>query len=184
MCLHCDDPDAGAWEHGGLYKSCLLELDGVFHLFYNAKNHMNWPWIEQTGVAISTDLKQWRRVAQQPVLTVGAPGTYDDLFASDPCVLRCDDAWALFYFGNSSDGHARDSVAFSTDLLHWDKCGEVLVDVGPAGAIDSRHAHKPSMFLHAGRLYHFYCAVAPAAGTRLGEIDHDEIRGIAVSTNA
>ncbi|HEY3340528.1 MAG TPA: hypothetical protein VGK81_00865, partial [Anaerolineae bacterium] len=28
-CLHCDDPDSGAWERGGLYKSCLVEQGGV-----------------------------------------------------------------------------------------------------------------------------------------------------------
>src|SRR5205823_1887155 len=28
----------GAWERGGLYKSWLLEQDGLFYVFYNAKN--------------------------------------------------------------------------------------------------------------------------------------------------
>ena len=32
----------------------------------------------------------------------------------------------MFYFGNSSDGHARDSVAFSTDLIHWEQPNYVL----------------------------------------------------------
>ena len=31
------DPSC-AWEAGGLYKSWLLESDGVYYLFYNAKN--------------------------------------------------------------------------------------------------------------------------------------------------
>ena len=40
------DP-AFAWESGGLYKSWLLEHDGAFYLFYNAKNRPDWPWVEQ-----------------------------------------------------------------------------------------------------------------------------------------
>jgi len=101
-------------------------------------------------------------------------------------VLRCAGAWALFYFGNSSDGHARDSVAFSADLRHWEKSNRVLVDVGPAGAIDARHAHKPSLFAHAGALYHFYCAVAPVPEGRLSPdgIDHDELRGISCCSSS
>jgi predicted GH43/DUF377 family glycosyl hydrolase len=112
---------------------------------------------------------------------VGSHGTFDELFASDPCVLRVGDVWAMFYYGNGSDGHARDGVAFSRDLLHWEKTGEALIDVGPAGSIDAQHAHKPSMFYRAGKLYHYYCAVAPAVNRRMGEIEHDEIRGIAVA---
>ncbi len=179
-CLRCED--GAAWERGGLYKSCIVEHGGTFYLFYNAKNEPRWPWREQTGAAVSTDLKSWRRLAENPVLTVGPSGAFDDLFASDPGVYWCGDAWAMFYFGNCSDGHARDSVAFSTDLVHWQKSGQVLVDVGTEGSIDSRHAHKPSMFFHGGVLYHFYCAVAPAGDVRLGEIEHDEIRGITVAT--
>ena len=180
-CLHCDDLDSGAWERGGLYKSCLVEQDGVYTLFYNAKNFLNGAWLEQTGAVVSTDLKHWRRVSSEPLVRVGSHGTFDDLFASDPCVLRVGDVWAMFYYGNSGDGHARDGVAFSHDLLHWEKAGEVLIDVGPAGSIDARHAHKPALFYSAGKLFHYYCAVAPAVNHRMGEIEHDEIRGIAVA---
>ena len=168
------------WEKGGLYKSWLLEHEGLFYLYYNAKNQEH-SWIEQTGVAISTDLTHWERYAGNPVLKVGPRGAFDDLFASDPCVFRLQDGWVMFYFGNSSDHHARDSAAFSHDLLHWEKCGEVLVDVGPEGSIDSRYAHKAGMIAKDGVLYHFYCAVRPAPDPRQGEIVHDEVRGISAA---
>jgi predicted GH43/DUF377 family glycosyl hydrolase len=172
-------PEAGAaWEAGGLYKSWLMQHDGTYYLFYNAKNNTEWPWREQTGVALSTDLEHWERSPLNPVLKIGPTGAFDDLFASDPCVYRLDDGWVMFYFGNSSDGHACDSAAFSTDLIHWEKCGELLLDVGAEGSIDSRHAHKPSMMTRDGRLYHFYCAVAKAAERQVGSVEVDEMRGI------
>jgi beta-xylosidase len=37
--LTVTDPDAQEWEKGGLYKSCLIYHDGLFYLFYNAKNN-------------------------------------------------------------------------------------------------------------------------------------------------
>ena len=112
---------ACAWEAGGLYKSWLMEADGTYCLFYNAKNNQPGGWIEQTGVATSRDLKTWERSPLNPILPNGNPGEFDDLSASDPVVLRHGDKWVMYYFGNGSDGHARDSVAFSTDLLHWQK---------------------------------------------------------------
>ncbi|MFJ2133928.1 hypothetical protein ACIP4W_22850 [Streptomyces sp. NPDC088846] len=87
------------------------------------------------------------------------PFRHDDRFASDPCVLHDGRRWVMFYFGNCSDGHARESVAFPDDLLHWRKSGEILVDIGPAGHVDDRHAHKPGLISDGAGLHHFYCAV-------------------------
>jgi len=86
----------------------------------------------------------------------------------------------MFTFSLSSDGHARDTVAFSEDLETWHKATRPLVDVGPRGSVDERYAHKPSMFATNGALYHFYTAVAPNPSGRLGEVNTHEIRGISV----
>lgn len=171
------------WEAGGLYKSWILESGGRYYLFYNAKNIPapgEW-WIEQTGFAVSDDLEHWKRFTGNPVLQVGPRGAFDDVFASDPAVFSHGDTWVMFYFGNCSDRHARDSVAFSKDLHRWEKSGEVLIDVGPEGSIDSRYAHKPGMISKEGRLYHFYCAVAPMGDGRRGDVETEEVRGISVA---
>jgi len=180
-CLRASDPAAGAWEQGGLYKSCLVEEGGVYHMFYNAKTNTE-PWIEQTGVATSTDLKTWARHEGNPVLTVGRKGSFDDTFCSDPAVARVGGTWAMFFYTLGSDGHARDSVAFSEDLTHWRKSGIILIDIGPPGSIDSRYAHKPSVIVKEHRLYHFYCAVSPMAERAVGRYKQTERRGIAMAT--
>jgi predicted GH43/DUF377 family glycosyl hydrolase len=176
------DPSDGAeWERGGLYKACLVEHAGTYYLFYNAKNRETGLWIEQIGLVTSPDLRTWTRHPANPLLRVGSPGSFDDRFASEPCVHKCGDAWAIFYFGLCSDGHARDSLAFSDDLIHWEKSNVILVDVGPPGSVDSLHAHKPSVVVHGGTVYHFYCAVAPARET--GAVECRETRGIALCTS-
>jgi predicted GH43/DUF377 family glycosyl hydrolase len=177
------------WEAGGLYKSWLLEHDGLFYLFYNAKNFDDFGstavppnWIEQTGLATSTDLMTWSRVTTNPVLPVGESGSFDDRFASDPCVLRDGDYWVMFYFGLSSDGHAREGYATSRDLHSWTKSKGILLDVGPLGSIDSLHAHKPAIVAWNGHLEHYYCAVAPREPLELSGYNQREQRGIARAT--
>lgn len=172
--------DGSAWERGGLYKSCLVQHGRDYLMFYNAKTDGS-PWREQTGYAVSRDLRTWRRADANPVVPVGPAGAWDDVFASDPCVLRVGDTWAMFYYGLSTDGRARDGVAFSRDLHTWTKAPAPLIDVGPEGSIDSRYAHKPSLFAWRGRVHHYYCAVAPAPGGRIGEIATGERRGIALA---
>ncbi len=160
--------DRYRWESGGMYKSWLMEKDGTFYLFYNAKNITTGDWKERIGFAYSDDLLTWKKYHGNPVLSTGSPGSFDDRFVSDPCVFQYNDIWVLFYFGASSDGHARDSAAYSTDFITWNKTNIVLLDVGPPGSIDSKYAHKPSLIAKNTTLYHFYCAVSPSEGRNTG----------------
>lgn len=175
--------DGGWWERGGLYHSNLLRHDGRFWLFYNAKDRDHGRWIEQTGAAVSDDLVHWERVSDEPLLRNGEPGSHDDRFASNPCVQQAPDGtWVMFYFGLGADGHARDLVAISDDLVTWTKTGDVLVDVGAAGSIDDWHAHKPSVIRYGDRLLHYYCAVRRLdAPIDVGGYALPEHRGVAVA---
>ena len=177
--------DGGQWEHGGLYKSCLVEHDHTFYLFYNAKdkNKTHGRWHEQTGVALSSDLEHWERYEDNPVLVHGPRGALDESFASEPCVMRMGDVWVMFYFGVDEAGRARDLVAFSDDLLHWQKHPDPVVDIGPVGTFDSIHAHKPSVIMKDGVLYHFYCSVGPRNGQEGKPWPYNEHRTIAVATS-
>lgn len=159
-------PEDGAeWEQGGLYKPCLVEHKGTYYLFYNAKTR-NLPreqgggWREQIGVATSQDLKRWVRYQGNPIIANGPPGSWDERFASDPCVVRDGREWVIFYYGLDRKGVARDLVAAGVDPFRPAKINRILIDVGPPGAVDSTYAHKPSVVYHKGALYHFYCAVS------------------------
>jgi len=165
--------DGAAWETGGLYKPCLVEHRDKFYLFYNAKTAEANGWHEQTGVAVSSDLTSWNRYERNPIIANGGPGSPDERFASDPCVVMDGDTWAIFYYGLDAKGRARDLLATGDDPFHLEKANEILIDVGPPGAVDAVYAHKPSVLYHAGALYHFYCAVS-------GKYPN-EIRGISVA---
>jgi predicted GH43/DUF377 family glycosyl hydrolase len=193
-------PEGGAsWEHGGLYRPDLLLDRGTYYLYYNAKTNAlpkseGGGWHEQTGVATSTDLKQWTRSPPNPILRNGVRGsaTYpatnplhdqtpptpdsrDSRFASNPYVVKNGGQYAMFYFGFGYErpGRACEMLALGQDPLHFTKVPEILIDTGPSGSIDETFAHKPSVIYHDGALYHFYCAVA-------GKYPN-EVRGIAVA---
>ncbi|MFD0715343.1 hypothetical protein [Paenibacillus sp. GCM10027626] len=177
-------PEDGAeWEKGGLYKECLVEHDGLFYLYYNAKNEADKSigWIEQTGLATSPDLVNWTRAASNPLLQV-TPEAWDSKFASDPCVLKHRDKWAMFFFGYDGK-HAQEGIALSDDLLTWEKHPEPIVRSGPEGSLDSKHAHKPSVIRHEGILYHFYCACRPSQPGDITVNFGNEFRTIAVAAS-
>ncbi len=157
----CLTPADGAeWERGGLYKPCLVEDRGTYYLFYNAKNDRPRGWREQTGVAVSTDLKTWKRHEANPILRNGGAGSPDEIFASDPCVLLDGSTWVMFYYGLDAKGKARDLLATGTSPFAFTKTSRILIDVGAPGSVDETYAHKPGVIWHEGVLYHYYCAVS------------------------
>lgn len=171
-------PEEGAaWECGGLFKSYLLEEKGVYYLFYNAKNKARGLLNEQTGMATSRDLREWTRHPGNPIIPNGPAGSPDEQFASDPVVMKVGTTWAIFYFGLAADRHARELLTLSPDLRRFHKVDEIILDVGVKGAIDDRHAHKPSMISWQGDLYHFYDAVCNAGGPH----PTNAVRGISVA---
>lgn len=181
--------DGDDWEKGGLYKAGIIEHDGTWYMFYNAKDTQT-RWIEQTGVVMSKDLMTWERCKENPVVPVTEGEAWDSRFLSDPYVVKDGDIWCNFFFGY--DGkvykHAQDGLALSEDLIHWEKVENPIVPSGAEGEIDSGHAHKASIFYYEGRLYHFYCATRlwqEGDKTRMFENPKyaGEFRTIAVASN-
>lgn len=152
--------DGNSWEKGGLYKGCLIEHDGQYYMFYNAKDDDKWIWHEQIGVAVSGDMINWHRIGDRPVIK-NTDGKWDSYFCADPCVVKDGDIWIMFYYGYDGK-NAREGIAFSKDLIHWEKSEEPILDHGKKGEIDCTHAHKPCVISRDGCLYHFYCAVRPS----------------------
>jgi beta-xylosidase len=153
--LSVHDADCGEWEKDCTYQPWLVEHDGRFFDFYNAANG----GIEQTGIAFSSNLLDWKRNAANPVIR-NRKGGYDEQFASDPKVYRDGDHWTMIYFGVGRGG-AHIMVAFSRDLLNWTAHPEPLYKAGgnPSG-LDKQYSHKISL-VHNPRndtFYLYYCA--------------------------
>jgi predicted GH43/DUF377 family glycosyl hydrolase len=144
------------WERGDLYKGCLIEEKGIYYLSYNAKNETFSYWKEQTGVAMSSDMFNWKRYEVIPLLRV-SDESWNSKFCSDPYVVKDNDLSLMFFFGYNGV-HALGGIAISKDLLHWEKYPMPILSNGSKGEIDEVHAHKPSMIYYNDTLYHFYCA--------------------------
>lgn len=156
--------DGEEWEAGGLYKACVIENEGRWYLFYNAKDRET-RWTEQTGLAVSDDLRHWTRCKENPILRVNRQ-SWDERFVSDPCIVKDGEIWLNFYFGYGKmyeDGHthAQEGLAVSSDLVHWEKVREPILAYGQPGSFDCGHAHKASIVYYRGILYHFYCGTCP-----------------------
>jgi predicted GH43/DUF377 family glycosyl hydrolase len=152
--------DVRDFEHTTLYKSAVIRdeartLGAPFVMFYNGKAP---PYgQEQIGLAVSDDLRIWRRLGHGPV--VNNVGASPWAISGDPQLVKINDVWVMFYFGAFWKPNAFDTFACSYDLIHWTKWdGPHLVE--PSEPYDKQFAHKPWVLKHDGVVYHFYCAVS------------------------
>lgn len=148
--------DGNNWEKFGLYKGSVIENNGKFYLFYNAKNAEN-SWHEQIGLAVSDDLLNWTRFGNEPLIS-NSIGGWDSIFCADPYIVRDGEIWVMFYYGYNGK-NAKEGIAFSEDLLRWEKFPHPILSNGSGDSLDNIHAHKPSVLKYKGNMYHFYCAV-------------------------
>lgn len=175
MSIH--DKDAQWWEKLTQYKSVVYwdkekTLGAPFVMFYNAAGRHPETDLkaERVGIALSKDMKHWKRYPGNPVFAHEADGT----ITGDAHIQKMGDVYVMFYFSAfepSRKYKAFNTFAASYDLVHWtDWKGEDLIM--PSKNYDELFAHKSYVVKHDGVVYHFYCAVNNA-----------EQRGIAVATS-
>lgn len=200
--LSYDDKDAQWWEYMTQYKSTIYKMDkkwfgAPYVMFYNAggKDDTH-PKGERIGVAVSKNMKDWKRYEGNPVFAHDSDGTItgdaqivwmpvpDEIreLSRTNC-LRDSKAkskaadtgiWVMYYFSAfnpAREYNAYNTFAVSSDLKNWtDWNGADLII--PSKPYDEMFAHKSYVVKHDGVVYHFYCAV-----------NNSEQRGIAVATS-
>lgn len=189
--LSYDDRDAQWWEQLTQYKSTIYWIKDKqqqirkgypFAMYYNAggKDDTH-PKGERIGIALSKDMRHWKRYEGNPIFSHDSDGTITgdaqlvDMTGAVPDELRNGKpVYVMFYFSAfnpTRDYNAFNTFAVSTDLVHWqDWTGPDLIV--PSKPFDEMFAHKSYVLKHDGVVYHFYCAV-----------NNDGQRGIAVATS-
>lgn len=175
--MSSQDKDAQWFENLTEYKSTIYwdkeeSLGAPFVMFYNAGGRHPETNLkgERIGIALSKNMKRWKRFQGNPVFSHESQGT----ITGDAHIQKIGDVYVMFYFSAfepSRKYKAFNTFACSYDLVHWDDWqGEDLIT--PSKSYDDLFAHKSYVISHEGVVYHFYCAV-----------NRYDQRGIAVATS-
>jgi predicted GH43/DUF377 family glycosyl hydrolase len=95
----------------------ILYENGIYKMWYSGYDGSN----NRIGYAFSFDGKNWIRGNNgNPVMALGAPGSWDDWLLSTPWVMKVGNSYYMYYGGN--DGAvARIGLATSPDGITWTK---------------------------------------------------------------
>jgi len=141
---------SGTWQNVAQYQetdaSGLVELD-MSHIaggqqdvqirwhYYNANYEYYWGIddVEIYGEPVTAQIS-WTKYSENPVLTLGPPGSWDSGNLGDPEVIKDGSVYKIWYCGN--DGMIdRIGYATSTDGINWTKYGPVI-EPGATGTWD------------------------------------------------
>ncbi len=109
------------WEKNCIEAASCTVINNKLYMFY-AGAYNNEP--QQTGVAVSSDGIRWNRLFQQPFLSSGKPGTWNESESGHPCIFKDqNEKYHLFFQGNNDKGK---SWYLSQVTLHWKNDKPVL----------------------------------------------------------
>lgn len=74
---------------------------------------------EQIGVVETKDFSTWNYLNKDPVIPIKKNGIYDSKQTSNPCVLKHNGLYKMWYQGKSDDGNLHICYSESKDGLSW-----------------------------------------------------------------
>jgi len=119
---------AGAWDSGGLPErggGVVILDEGIYKMWYDGVAVNGTKLFIQIGYATSEDGVTWQKYSGNPVLSPGAPGSFDDQMIFDPTVVRTGSSYMMYYAAVSQSGVSAAGLATSSDGTHWTKKGQV-----------------------------------------------------------
>lgn len=114
-----------AWDEQGVADPYVIRRDGMFYLFFLGQDRAR---RQRLGVATSRDGIAWIRLRANPVLALGAPGTWDENGLGEPAVWASDGTWWMLYTGRARSEVRRIGMAKSRDGVSWEKLATPVIE--------------------------------------------------------
>ena len=142
-----------AWDSRARFQIAILKDGLAYRMWFSASD--GGPW--QTGYAASADGISWDVYAGNPVLAVGASGSWDEFEANAPAVIKDGGLYKMWYMGCDAD-YTACSIGYATspDGTTWTKHPDNPVLTGTAGEWDGNAAQWPAVLNNGGAYEMWY----------------------------
>jgi len=143
----------GSWDESGVTRATVVYNESVYHMWYTGNNTSG---VNRLGYATSPDKIVWTKYANNPVMDVGPPGTWDDAGILFGDIIFTDSIYQLWYTGWDST-NLRIGYATSPDGINWIKyAGNPVLKLGEAGSWDSAGVTQPTIVCHDSTYHMWY----------------------------
>ena len=145
---------AGSWDDTSILEPTVLFDGSMYHMWYQGFDGS----LRRIGYATSPDGVVWTKSGSNPVLDLGAAGSWDDLELRQPFVILDGALFRMWYTG--SNGTIQQfGYATSPDGVNWTKHNEnPIMGLGPSGSWDDVWIASPRVLITQSSYEVFYSA--------------------------
>lgn len=137
-----------SWDERALGDPYVIRAGDWFYLYYLGHDRAIPPQ-QRLGVARSRDGVHWEKSLDNPILSPGQPGTFDENGVGEPAVFIFGNYYWMLYTGRDFSEHRRLGLARSTDGIHWTRRPAVF---SGASAWDSQVICDPTVVVNGARI--------------------------------
>ena len=138
----------GTWDDASVDDTTVLYDGSKYQMWYQGHDGSN----RRIGYATSFDGIVWEKYPANPVLDLGAPGTWEDSHVGDPNVLFDGTQYHMWYGGNGRIGYAT-----SFDGIVWEKYPDnPVLDLGAPGTWDDASVGTPTVLFDGTKYQMWY----------------------------
>ncbi|WP_322924136.1 hypothetical protein [Paenibacillus campi] len=106
------------WDSDGVADPYVIKHGDYLYLYYLGMNEMK---VQRLGVARSKDGIHWDKLSSNPILDVGAAGTFDENGLGEPSVVYYAPYFYMIYTGRNASETRDVGLAISSDGINWRK---------------------------------------------------------------
>lgn len=109
---------SGSWDSAAVADPYLFLQDGILFMYYLGQDKFG---IQRLGIAKSTDGIHWEKSIANPIMDVGAKGTFDENGLGEPSVIFIPPYYYMLYTGRDAREHRNLGYAISMNGISWKK---------------------------------------------------------------
>ncbi|MBC2694284.1 MAG: hypothetical protein HF982_03215 [Desulfobacteraceae bacterium] len=123
---------SGEWDDYSLYSSCVLSTPSGYEMWYTGYDGSN----DRIGYAESPDGYTWTKSYENPVLGLGAGGTWDDVHVLYPSVYRDPQGRAHMWYAGNDGSYYRIGHATADLWVEFESQAEIITLPATGGVIN------------------------------------------------
>ena len=117
----------GSYDERGIGDPDVIETGGQLFLFYTGIDRAR---RQRLGMAQSSDGVHWTKLRSNPILEIGADGSFDENGLGEPAVWASNGHYWMLYTGRDRSENRRIGLAESEDGVHWQRSTRAKVLAG------------------------------------------------------
>jgi predicted GH43/DUF377 family glycosyl hydrolase len=170
-----------SWDERAVADPYVIRIEPYFYIYYLGHDRAQ-PPRQRIGLARSRDGIAWEKLRSNPILTPGAPGSFDEAGEGEPAVWISHGYYWMLFTGRDFSERRRLGLARSTDGVHWKKLPAIFAG---ASAWDSKVICDPTVLIENGVIHVWFGGgdVASPDENLHGKIGYATLRPIAASSH-